>query len=137
MERYNIGMSSNPSDPILQKIFAATDTSSLKVRSRESSTVEFKENFNWASKDKYAKAMAAFANSRGGHLIFGITNSPRRLVGLSGSAFDQLDEATITGYLNSIFSPAISYEKFTETTNEKIIGVIRIYPHDDATSRRN
>ena len=124
-------MPSDATDLTLQKIFATLDPKTLRLSSRESSTVEFKESFNWGSKDKYAKAMAAFANNRGGCLLFGVTNTPRHLVGLTGTGFDTLYEANVTGYLNSIFSPAIRYEKFSAVVNGKKVGVIRIEAHDD------
>lgn len=124
-------MAESPSDISLQKILATLHPETLKLSSRESSTVEFKEAFNWGGKDKYAKAMAAFANNRGGCIVFGVADSPRRLVGLTSAGFDALDEATITGYLNSLFSPAIRYEKFSELVREKKVGVIRVESHED------
>ena len=58
--------------------------------------MEFKESFNWSSKDKYAKSIAAFANNLGGFIIFGIKNNPRDLVGLKSNNFDEIDEAKIS-----------------------------------------
>src|SRR5678809_654324 len=116
-------MSYDP-DTIIGAIFATLNPETLRLSSRESSTLEFKEGFNWAGKDKYAKAMAAFSNHLGGCLVFGVANSPRRLVGLSGTAFDTIDEAAITGYLNSLFSPAIQYEKFSSSVQGRNVGVI-------------
>lgn len=46
------------------------------IRRRESSTLEFKANFNRAQLPSYAKTMAAFANNRGGIIAFGITDNP-------------------------------------------------------------
>ena len=39
------------------------------IRRRESSVLEFKANFSFGQIDKYARAMAAFANNRGGVII--------------------------------------------------------------------
>jgi hypothetical protein len=113
----------------LGKIFRTLDAKTLALSARESSAVEFKENFNWGSKDKYAKTMAAFANNQGGYIIFGIANSPRRLIGLQSQNFELFDEATITAYLNGAFSPEIHYEKFAFSVDNagKQIGVI--YTH--------
>ena len=90
-----------------------------EIRSRESGWLEFKESFNWGSKDEYAKSMAAFANNKGGFLVFGITNQPRKLVGLQNNNFETLDEAKISGYLNTAFSPEIGFEKFIEKVRGK------------------
>jgi len=110
-----------------KKIFAFEPRQSSQISSRESSWLEFKESFNWGSKDKYAKSMAAFANNRGGFLVFGVTNQPRKLVGLQSNNFETLDEAKISGYLNTTFSPEIAFEKFTEEVRGKKIGILRVY----------
>jgi predicted HAD superfamily Cof-like phosphohydrolase len=104
----------------------------LDFPARESSTVEFKESFNWGSKDKYAKAMAAFANHRGGCLVFGVADQPRRLVGLASAGFESLDEATITGYLNGIFSPEICYSKFSVEVAGRRVGIICVEAQKDS-----
>jgi len=98
-----------------------------RLVSRESSTVEFKESFNWGSKDKYGKIVASFANNKGGFLIFGVKNDPRELVGLSNSNFENKDEAEITQYLNNAFVSEIRFKKYTENIRRKEIGVIEIY----------
>ncbi len=70
--------------------------------------------------------MAAFANNKGGFLVFGITNQPRKLVGLQNDNFDNFDEGKISEYLNSAFSPEIDFEKFTEPIQGKKIGILHI-----------
>jgi predicted HTH transcriptional regulator len=93
----------------IDRVFESLDASTLSLKSRESSTIEFKESFNWGSKEKYAKSLAAFANNHGGYLLFGVADQPRRLVGLSTKNFEMLDEAVITSYLNGLFSPEMHY----------------------------
>lgn len=68
----------------------------VNVITHESSTKEFKENFTWDSLGLYARTMAAYANARGGYIIFGVTDKPRQLVGLRSKSltrFDNLDQA--------------------------------------------
>jgi hypothetical protein len=76
---------------------------------RESSRMEFKKSFNLASKAKYAKSMASFANNRGGAIVFGVEPSPHRICGI-GSRFEELDPVKLTEYLSSHFSPEIVWE---------------------------
>lgn len=79
---------------------------------RESQTLEFKEQFNFGGLADYLKDFAAFANNRGGYLIFGVTDSPRMASGLSNSALDQfgkLDPELITGYVLENFSSDIRW----------------------------
>jgi hypothetical protein len=115
----------------LEQVFATIDPDTLRLSAREGTSLEFKESFNWAGKDRYAKTMAAFANNRGGYLLFGVTNSPRVLVGLAGAGFENLDEAIISGYLNGTFSPAIAFEKYIHVEHGKPIGVIYVPPHEN------
>lgn len=105
------------------KFSASTGT---RVISREGTSLEFKESFNWNSKDKYGKSGAAFANNRGGYLIFGIKDRPRELVGLQSTNFEDTDEAKITQYLNSVFSPEIKFEKEVYEIRGKKVGVLFI-----------
>lgn len=109
-----------------QKIFFFSPTVPDKIISRESSWLEFKESFNWMAKDKYAKSIVAFANNKGGYLVFGIADNPRKLVGLQNNNFETTDEAKITVYLNSVFSPEIQYEKFVVEVQGKTVGILHV-----------
>ncbi len=80
---------------------------------RESQTLEFKESFNFAGLAEYFRDFAAFANNKGGYLIFGVTDRPRKLKGLTNNSqeqLDKLDPKKITGHLLEDFSGHISWE---------------------------
>ena len=124
-------MSDTDHDFFLTKLFSSLEEETFKFGARESASVEFKESFNWNGKDKYGKTMAAFSNSRGGYLVFGVSNSPRKLVGLSSAGFENQDEAIVTSYLNGTFSPEIRYEKLVRTISTRTIGVIYTYPAEN------
>ncbi len=115
---------------IFTKLGNTIDTSG-NVSARETSTMEFKENFNWGSRDKYAKSFAAFSNNKGGYLVFGISDNPRKIMGLTSNNFNNLDEATITAYLNGLFSPEIQYEKFIVDVKGHTLGIIYVYQSED------
>lgn len=108
-------------DQKVQKILAGR-TSSGTLRSRESNTVEFKQSFNKGNIATYAKTMAAYANNSGGYIIFGITDSPRMIVGLKNDNFDNLKQEVFTDAINSLFSPAIDWEMGMIVLNEEIEG---------------
>lgn len=110
-----------------KRIFTFHGSIPNRIISREGGWLEFKESFNWGSKDKYAKSMAAFANNKGGYIIFGIKDKPRDLLGLQSDNFETTDEAKITAYLNSVFSPEILFEKFVITLHTKSVGIL--YTH--------
>lgn len=97
---------------------------------REGQELEFKEQFNLAGLADYFRDFAAFSNNKGGYLIFGIADSPRKLKGMSiGSVeqFEKIDPEKITGYLLDIFSGHISWEQEKIEYKDKIFGVFKIY----------
>lgn len=81
---------------------------------RESQTLEFKEAFNFAGLAEYFRDFAAFANNKGGWLIFGVKDRPKReLIGLkekSSNQLDKIDPEKITGFLLEDFSGNIQWE---------------------------
>ena len=80
------------------------------VRRHESTVVEYKANFSIGAIVKYAKTIAAFANNRGGVLVFGVTNNPRIPKGMTNQNWDNFDPAKLSGELNTIFAPMIDFE---------------------------
>ncbi|DAA84230.1 TPA: hypothetical protein CPT82_05065 [Candidatus Gastranaerophilales bacterium HUM_2] len=113
----------------LSKIFKYLDEKEpYKLISRESSTLEFKENFNKHSLAKYAKTMAAFANRDGGYLIFGVKDKPRTVIGMKDNSFDEYDDEKIVEKLNEYFSPEISFKRTVIKYINLNIGIIFVYP---------
>ena len=48
----------------------------------EASHVDYKEHLEEKKPRSWLKSVSAFANTEGGHLIFGVKNEPREVVGL-------------------------------------------------------
>lgn len=97
---------------------------------REGQELEFKEQFNLAGLADYFRDFAAFANNRGGYLIFGVKNAPRIHIGLSEAShqqFEKVDPEKISGYLLEIYSSNITWEQATVTINKKVFGLFRIH----------
>ena len=101
------------------------------LKHRESTTIEFKESFNLRNLPKYAKTMAAFANNRGGYLIFGIKDSPRLLKGINKEKFDQIKQEKITEFLLEHFSPEIRWGMNTIQIKDKYFGFIYVFEADE------
>jgi len=122
-------MSSNSpfSQESLNSIFKVSPQDPDRLNSRESSWLEFKEKFSFGSLPKYAKTMAAFANSQGGYIVFGIKNQPHKMVGIKGEDFNAIDPAKLTGELNEIFSPEIQWELNIHNFKDKSFGIIYTY----------
>ena len=97
---------------------------------RESQTLEFKEAFNFAGLAEYFRDFAAFANNKGGWLIFGVKDRPKReLIGLnekSSILLDKFDPEKITGFLLEDFSGNIQWEHDVVEIEGLKYGVFRI-----------
>lgn len=114
----------------LNEIFKISTKHANRVISRESSNLEFKESFGWKSLVKYLKTFAAFANTKGGYIVFGIGRRPHQLLGLSGSSLEQfelIDPEKMTAHLNEHFSPEITWDIHEYELNGKLYGILYIH----------
>lgn len=117
------------SQEVLNEIFKLSSADPDRLISRESSTVEFKESFGWKSLPKYLKTCAAYANTRGGYIVFGVANKPHRLIGLSGTArqlFETIDPAQLSGHFADYFAPEIHWQIQEYELDKKIYGLLYI-----------
>lgn len=80
------------------------------LRRRESTQLEFKEKFGLKSSAKYLKSIAAFANPKGGIIIYGVKDSPRIPVGINRDKFDAIKQEKISTFLSEYFSPEIIWD---------------------------
>ena len=121
-------MSNQINKEILDKIFISSPINNKYIGSRESGWLEFKENFSFAGIGDYAKTMAAFANNKGGYLVFGVRDKPREIIGVDSKKFDSIDVAKLTEKLNDIFSPEIEWDLLIHNWNKTDFGII--YTHE-------
>ncbi|SOC89930.1 Putative DNA-binding domain-containing protein [Ensifer adhaerens] len=76
---------------------------SLKVNSRERRDLEFKQDCEENTLRSCLKTIAAFANNGGGRIVFGISDSPRHVVGVDPGRFP--DEAIFDDFIRKYLSP--------------------------------
>ncbi len=98
------------------------------LASREGSQLEFKETFSLGNRARYARSLASFANNRGGYIVFGVTNDPRRLKGVNVTSFDSCDPATLSEFLGSHFSPELDWDMESVQVHGVTLGFI--YAHE-------
>lgn len=113
----------------LQLILKKNSQNKTKLKTCESFEIEYKESYNWANKSQYAKTMAAYANTKGGYLIFGVTDAQKEIKGLSSSnAFLELQVHRVSEYLNSKFSPELRWhhEIYFDKDVEVNIGLLYV-----------
>ena len=118
----------------LNEIFKISPTNPDRVISRESSSLELKESFGWASLPKYLKTSAAYANTKGGYIVFGIANKPHRLCGLSGAnlkLFEDIDPEKMSRNFNEHFAPEIEWTIQEFELKRKVFGLLYIHEAKD------
>lgn len=118
----------------LSEIFKISPTDPERVISRESSGLEFKESFGWASLPKYLKTSAAYANTKGGYIVFGIADKPHLLCGLSGvnlKQFEDIDPEKMSRNFNDHFAPEIRWIIQEHKLKGKVFGLLYIYEAKD------
>ena len=97
---------------------------------RESKDLEFKVSFSFANLAEYYRDFAAFANNAGGYIIYGVSNSPRTLIGLNDGAFkhfEEIDPARISGDLLDTFSSNIQWEQAVYDEGHLRFGVFYVF----------
>ena len=109
-------------EEVVRKLIADVDALG-RVKARERNDLEYKESFGLNSWAKYAKTMAAFANNRGGYIIFGVKDNPREIVGVN-NGFLGFNQEKFTEAINSLFSPEIIWETGTVDFGTFRIGYI-------------
>jgi hypothetical protein len=114
------------SQKILDDIFKTSFQYPDRLIGREGGRLEFKQSFNWGSRDEYSKTIAAFANTKGGYIVFGIGNKPRLLIGLQNENFENLDPARVSEYLNDTFSPEIIWDIHIHRIGDRDFGLIYV-----------
>lgn len=99
-----------------------------RLLSREGTRLEYKQSFNWKDKDRYLRTIAAFANNQGGHIVFGIRDKPRELIGLTTSRFFSMDLAIISQYILNLLTPTPIWSLNELVMNDCRLGVISVLP---------
>lgn len=122
-------MSDKLNENIITELLKVKDDGNLYHR--ESQYLEFKESFNLAGLADYYRDFSAFTNNKGGYLIFGVKDRPKKeLVGLSAKAteqFDKLDPELVSGHLLELFSSNINWEHEIYELDNMNFGVFYIY----------
>lgn len=99
-------------DAVMKKaidIITSADKDGIFSR-RECPSWELKANYNPQKETHYMKAMAGFANSKGGYIFFGIENKPRRINGMTNNFFHEIFEEKFNQRLTARLAPEIQFD---------------------------
>lgn len=113
----------------IDKILKKSSKNTNCIATQEGYTVEYKQSFGWGNMPEYAKAMAAMANNKGGHIIFGIKDKPHELLGLdqkSARKFLEKDLSKWSEYLRDSFEPQIEFERELFEFEGNYYGIIEV-----------
>ena len=99
------------------------DNGEFRVTARESTVLEFKRDMALPTFKKSLKTIAAFANKIGGHIIFGVSDNPRLLVGLRGNL---LDEGEQSEQIAQAISPMPTTHFSTVEIHNRVLGVLTV-----------
>jgi hypothetical protein len=97
------------------------------LNNREGTELEFKTTFSLGSMAKYCRTMIAFANNRGGFMVFGVEPRPHRLKGIDADRFDATDPAEISNFLKEHSSPEIEWDMGIATVHGVDLGYLYTY----------
>lgn len=93
------------------------------LKQRESFDIEFKETFHYGdSLAEYMRSIVGMANNKGGEIIFGIKDSPRKPIGLKNDKFENCDPNIINKFLTEYFSHEIEWSMETVEVSDLQFG---------------
>lgn len=94
--------------------------------SGESKNIEYKVTVPDKS-EKYMKTVVAFANGRGGKIVFGIEDKTLEVVGMDEDSIYKTMDA-ITNAISDSCEPAIRPDVAMQTVKDKTVIVVEIFP---------
>lgn len=98
----------------------------IKVKSRERRDLEFKECCDENTRKNCLKTIAAFANTGGGCIVFGVTDSPRFVCGVDPATFP--DEAVFDDFVSKYLSPVPDFTVEEHRVQNLVLVVLRVAP---------
>lgn len=94
----------------------------------ETDRIECKEGFNvhWAK--HHIRPIMAFANNKGGYLVFGVKDKTWEIKGIDRSKFEKMDRKDATQAILHNLSSAVDFDTALIERGDKAVGIIYISP---------
>ena len=124
------GISSNPlNEKRLKKLFSLDKGDKDKLAITETDCIECKESFGTQHLiSNCLRAIAAFANNKGGYIAFGVKDKTWELKGIDGTKFKALDRKEFNQALLAVLNCAIDFDMEILEIGTKTIGVLYVAP---------
>lgn len=97
------------SQVLMSEIFQIHPRYADRLNSREHTRLEFKKAFSPAALAEYARTCAAYANAKGGYIVFGVGDKPHKMIGLQDKRFEELDPQTLSTFFSEHLAPEIHW----------------------------
>lgn len=127
------------SEDYVRSMFSKHALGHWQLTGGESDTRECKSNFGFKHAYQWLKAVAALANTHGGHVFFGVADGDHRLesgeeaphavVGLNSDDFATADPADVTSKLKAYLDPTPRVERLLLDFDGRKVGVFYVDPH--------
>ncbi len=116
------------SDIVLDKLFPVNSGNSNRLAITETDVIECKEAFggkHWLN--NCIRAIAAFANNKGGYIAFGIKDKTWEIIGINKDKFEVFDRKNLNQILRSSLSSGIEFDMNTFECDGKTIGLMYVF----------
>lgn len=122
----------SPVDPTrVLSLFELAEGSAPRLRDGETEEIECKGSFRGPNNDKLLRAIAALANNRGGHILFGVGDDPCEIVGLRDERFVDLDVSAFSMTIRSAMEPVPRFDVGHLSWEGKLVGVLYVHPQTE------
>ncbi len=123
------GIDTNPlSKEVLDELFKKQKGNKENLDITETDKLECKESFGKYWIKNCIKAIVAFANNKGGYIVFGVKDKTWELVGIDKEKFRNFDRKDVNQTIRNYLSCGIDFDTKTMDFNSKTVGIIYIYP---------
>ncbi|MCT4656536.1 MAG: ATP-binding protein [Cohaesibacter sp.] len=120
---------SGPAHPeTLKGMFPLRNGHPQRLDVSETSLVEGKESFDWGSKHKYCKTLAAMANNMGGYILFGVKDGSFEVVGIRHDRMERFDLRKANEYIVRNFNQSLELDKGQFEIDGKTVGALYVHP---------
>jgi len=121
----------SPLHPVNLRLLLTLREGTDELMIEETDRFECKESLNFNSKALYARTIAAFANARGGVILFGIRDADRKVIGIKPGRLKDYDPAKLNQFLSSVLTPTPTWQKGEIEVAGKTVGVIFVPQADE------
>ena len=122
----------------LRHLFPANDAAKGTLAIAETDLIECKQSFGTQHLvSNCLRAIAAFANHRGGYIAFGVKDRTWEVTGIDGARFRTFDRRKFNQALLSRLSCAIDFDTATLDVEGKTIGVLYVFSSKDQTGHHH